>query len=664
MVNNDDLVNDYASGLSLGKVAKKHGLKIWDVQKALKAAGVELRTKSDAATLAHGTVLPSAELAAQLVSDYDKGKLSLKATATKNGVKIFDVQRALNAAGIPLRDAKTASIIARPKSDPSPEERAEVLALDDAQWTRLQIAKKTGLTRWTVNSVLVEAGRRLRSRKEAAHLARPKHQVALEYQALVVELAEGLLLGDGHIAPGGELSVSQSIRRKPWIDSVAVQLQSYGVECNVTTRKGSVNENGPEGRRIIAGERVDLRTLTYDLFAKQRDRWYLGPSARDHSLRELRELRKKTGSDDKIVPRDLRLTPMSVGHWVNGDGSPWSHGGLCFCTNSFTNDEVHKLKFLLQFDLGVESNVINARIDKPDQFILHIGRRDEAVKLRDKIFDYVHECCRYKFDKVHASTRPDYGGHAHKIEPNNEGQINWDTEPLGEEPDSVLAQLKGVSESAVAIARRRRGIASHRDRLRLMEQSPSVAIGPGKETKLWIAVRRRLWSVTHKMDQRCRELADRHYTRQTPGHPMWTRPGYNFVLFFEDEKGAAVFCWWRPKWEVGQERFDGLRALECTIFRNESSMLSSSLIVDAILALDRNAVQEHLKLDKIPRDGLITGIGSKQTELRRSKHVEPGRCFRIVGFESFDHASGNADVWLRYTGSLPPITKDEGSCAD
>lgn len=88
------------------------------------------------------------------------------------------------------------------------------------------------------------------------------------------------------------------------------------------------------------------------------------------------------------------------------------------------------------------------------------------------------------------------------------------------------------------------------------------------------------WRETDKGDPRCRRLADRHYSRQTPGARMWTRPGYNFVLYTPDGRGA-VFVWWRPKWEsgiLGTERADGLRAIECTIFRNESGIRSSELI--------------------------------------------------------------------------------------
>lgn len=161
-----------------------------------------------------------------------------------------------------------------------------------------------------------------------------------------------------------------------------------------------------------------------------------------------------------------------------------------------------------------------------------------------------------------------------------------------------------------------------------------------------------LWKVTTKADQRPRILADRHYTRQSVGHPMWTRPGWNQILYFEQKNGrAAVFCWWRPKWESGikgTERKDGLRCIECAIFRNETRHLSSDLIRQAVTM----ALQwEHSK-DVAWKDGLITGVSSSATTARRAPGHDPGFCFRMAGWVDFEHPGKGkrADVWLTLPG--------------
>lgn len=155
------------------------------------------------------------------------------------------------------------------------------------------------------------------------------------------------------------------------------------------------------------------------------------------------------------------------------------------------------------------------------------------------------------------------------------------------------------------------------------------------------------WTVTTKADQRPRLLADRHYTRVKPGHPMWTRPGYVQILYLEQKSGrAAAFCWWRPKWESGipgTARKDGLRCIECTLFRNESRWRSSDLIHSA---MDSLQTWEHARDVEIP-DGVITGVSAGKTAQGRAPDHLPGHCFRAAGWEEFDHAAGRADVWLR-----------------
>lgn len=157
---------------------------------------------------------------------------------------------------------------------------------------------------------------------------------------------------------------------------------------------------------------------------------------------------------------------------------------------------------------------------------------------------------------------------------------------------------------------------------------------------------RATWVRVDKGNDRCRRLADRHYSRQTIGAPMWTRPGYNFVLYASDERGEASFCWWRPKWEAGIERKDGLRVIECTIFRNESATVSSLLIRQAVEQLETPQARADLALEHVAFP-LITGISTDKTARGRSRRSLPGQCFRRAGWCEFAKAStGRADVWL------------------
>lgn len=163
------------------------------------------------------------------------------------------------------------------------------------------------------------------------------------------------------------------------------------------------------------------------------------------------------------------------------------------------------------------------------------------------------------------------------------------------------------------------------------------------------------WIEIDKGDPRGRVLADRHYTRGSVGHPMWTRPGWNQCLYLEQKNGrSAVFVWWRPKWEAGlpgTERKDKLRCIECTIFRNETRFRSSDLIRDAVACL---LSWEHAQ-DTAWEDGIITGVNTAKTVSGRAATSEAGKCFREAGFQPFSHPGKNkrADVWLHYTDPLP-----------
>lgn len=158
------------------------------------------------------------------------------------------------------------------------------------------------------------------------------------------------------------------------------------------------------------------------------------------------------------------------------------------------------------------------------------------------------------------------------------------------------------------------------------------------------------WRRIHKGDTRARVLADRHYTRQTPGHPMWTRPGYNFVLLATYPAGSALFCWWRPKWEHGggAVRKDGLRVIECTMFRREGvTDLASDLIRAAVDHLSGPDAKRDLHLHNAGRvTSLLTGVSSGKTSSRRSKRSLPGECFRRAGWYQSQKRPGRADVWL------------------
>src|SRR5215469_17677573 len=80
---------------------------------------------------------------------------------------------------------------------------------------------------------------------------------------------------------------------------------------------------------------------------------------------------------------------------------------------------------------------------------------------------------------------------------------------------------------------------------------------------------------TSHYDDTCRQLADRHYNRQTPGAPQFAGNGPKIVL--RDTMGDVLWVWLNEQ----QSRWDRQTGYYCQTFRNESARRSSLIILEA-----------------------------------------------------------------------------------
>lgn len=127
------------------------------------------------------------------------------------------------------------------------------------------------------------------------------------------------------------------------------------------------------------------------------------------------------------------------------------------------------------------------------------------------------------------------------------------------------------------------------------------------------------WQEVKRADRRAARLADRHYSRQSVGSGQFTPPGRVMVLLTPQADAL-----WASHWPYAKyvNRKDYKAAWICSIFRNESSRLSSDLIRQAIAAT-------RWKWGEPPADGMITFVDVGKVRRKR----DPGRCFRRVGFK-------------------------------
>ena len=117
---------------------------------------------------------------------------------------------------------------------------------------------------------------------------------------------------------------------------------------------------------------------------------------------------------------------------------------------------------------------------------------------------------------------------------------------------------------------------------------------------------------TTPFDQECRVLADRHYSRRTPGARQFCYSGRKLVL--RNTEGSVLFVWMYPDPTM---RMDGQTGYNCAIFRNESDRRSSDIILEA----------EQLAFEKWGPARIYTYVDPRKV---RSKN--PGYCFKRAGW--------------------------------
>jgi hypothetical protein len=135
------------------------------------------------------------------------------------------------------------------------------------------------------------------------------------------------------------------------------------------------------------------------------------------------------------------------------------------------------------------------------------------------------------------------------------------------------------------------------------------------------------WERVTKFDKRAVALADGHYSRRSPGSPQFMPPGQTIVLY----RPGAVFGWWRPDPASGLRAMNNLDGWTCTIFRNISGTLSSSLILLAELSLRKCA-------NDCGPDGMLTYVWDKKVSSENK-----GYCFKRAGWRVHSTRPRSAD---------------------
>jgi hypothetical protein len=135
------------------------------------------------------------------------------------------------------------------------------------------------------------------------------------------------------------------------------------------------------------------------------------------------------------------------------------------------------------------------------------------------------------------------------------------------------------------------------------------------------------WHPVRRCDPRARALADRHYSRQTVGAIDFMASGRTLVLLHDGCGGQAVWG--------AIENLDpaGNRRWRCSIFRNESLVLSSALIIEAT---ERTYEFWRRRYGALPSVPLTTEVDPARVIHKR----DPGRCFLRANWQRIDVRRG------------------------
>lgn len=124
------------------------------------------------------------------------------------------------------------------------------------------------------------------------------------------------------------------------------------------------------------------------------------------------------------------------------------------------------------------------------------------------------------------------------------------------------------------------------------------------------------WKISNRTDPTTRAIADRHYNRQKIGSTGFVPPGRCLVLLSNTEDAFWVTSY--PHKEYVLHQWAG--AFVCSAFRNEGSILSSTLVTQALQCT-------RWKWEP-PELGMITFVDP--TKVRKKRDY--GRCFIKAGF--------------------------------
>lgn len=242
--------------------------------------------------------------------------------------------------------------------------------------TKKDVATELGISIDTVTQNLKDFN--IPRRKTAEWMSNPE----INLSALEMEVMNGALLGDGCLWKGKAGNACFS-----YLSSVYNHVQCiWEYFKDYSTKKGIVRSTHFDKRTSKTYTRFSFRTQCNTALTDLRSKWY---------------------KDSKIVPKDLKLTPLTCLIWYIGDGHLSIRDyNIKLSTNSFSLSDIQDV--LLPQLKDFEATSMKAT---NNQYVVYIPRR-KVKNFLEYIGDCPFEEYKYKWDHVEC-TKPPVTSHSH-----------------------------------------------------------------------------------------------------------------------------------------------------------------------------------------------------------------------------------------------------------
>ncbi len=211
------------------------------------------------------------------------------------------------------------------------KQKLEKLYLEEQKSMR-QISKEMGCSNEHIRQQIIKYNIPKRSTSESALIARKRDFTIFNpfiWEKNQLEIFDGLVLSDGHISTNKYAArYSQTCKHEEFL----IHIKNKIIPLKTIIRK-----------RKDRDQEYSLETLSSSTLFEQRQRWYIDST--------------------KILPKDFKLTPISLLYWFLGDGRYGEYKttrALALYPYSLSNKETENLREQIT-NLGIKSTIIKSQ---------------------------------------------------------------------------------------------------------------------------------------------------------------------------------------------------------------------------------------------------------------------------------------------------------------